>query len=48
MAIGLSRIQLGAHYPIDVVAGWLTGAALVLAIWALVGRLAERPAARPA
>ena len=48
VAIGLSRIQLGAHYPIDVVAGWLTGAALVLAIWALVGRLAVRPAPRPA
>jgi membrane-associated phospholipid phosphatase len=48
VAIGLSRIQLGAHYPIDVVAGWLTGAALVLAIWALVGRLAVRPGPRPA
>ena len=49
-AIGLSRIQLGAHYPIDVLAGWLTGAALVLAFWALVARLVIRPrsAAQPA
>ena len=47
-AIGLSRIQLGAHYPIDVLAGWMTGAVLVLASWALVARLAVRPAARAA
>ena len=47
-AIGLSRVELGAHYPIDVVAGWLTGAALVLAFWALATRLVGRPAARPA
>ena len=47
-AVGLSRIQLGAHYPIDVVAGWLTGAALVLAFWALVARLAHRTTGAPA
>jgi undecaprenyl-diphosphatase len=49
-AIGLSRIELGAHYPVDVLAGWLTGAALVLAIWTLVARVVARPApaARPA
>jgi undecaprenyl-diphosphatase len=47
-AVGLSRIELGAHYPIDVLAGWLTGAALVLAFWTLVARLVARPLARPA
>lgn len=47
-AVGISRIQLGAHYPLDVLAGWLTGAVLLLAFWALVARIAARPAARPA
>ena len=38
-AIGLSRVLLGAHYPIDVLAGWLTGAALVGVSWLLAERL---------
>lgn len=39
MAVGATRVYLGAHYPTDVLAGWLTGALIVLASWALVSRL---------
>ena len=41
-AIGLSRVLLAAHYPIDVLAGWLTGGALVMASWLLVRRVGLR------
>lgn len=41
-AIGLSRVMLAAHYPIDVVAGWMTGGAVLLASWLLVRRVGLR------
>ncbi len=33
--IGVTRLYLGVHYPTDVVAGWLVGAAWALLCWAV-------------
>jgi undecaprenyl-diphosphatase len=33
VAIGLTRVRLGVHYPTDVVAGWLLAGGITLAAW---------------
>jgi undecaprenyl-diphosphatase len=42
VAIGLSRVYLGVHYPSDVLAGWITGAAIGTAAWIAHARLHPR------
>ncbi len=43
--IGLSRVWIGVHYPTDVLAGWATGAVIVLGFAALTRRVSTEPAA---
>ncbi|HEX8744782.1 MAG TPA: phosphatase PAP2 family protein [Thermoleophilaceae bacterium] len=39
VAIGLSRIYLGVHYPSDVFAGWITGATIFVGTWLIAPRV---------
>jgi undecaprenyl-diphosphatase len=42
LAIGVSRVYLGVHWPSDVLAGWCLGAAWALAAWMVLLRFGGR------
>ncbi|WP_332046860.1 phosphatase PAP2 family protein [Phenylobacterium sp.] len=44
VAVGISRVYLGVHWPSDVLGGWAFGAAFSLLAWLVLLKLGARPA----
>ncbi|MBE0646006.1 MAG: phosphatase PAP2 family protein, partial [Bacteroidetes bacterium] len=43
LIVGFSRMNLGVHYPSDVLAGWLAGVAWASACWLIARTLGIAP-----